>query len=195
MPIAVALFGLQLFFIFALNNKLVAAAAFSSWVFVEFAIWAMYYGFYVPSNIVITANKMDDSLTVSYKYLLFGREMVQVDRISNIAEIEIHPFRSCGVVSFIAYIHFKDGAKKIQIYKDNRDEDIVPDLQAMSLFLLGRDAKKHEVMHECSCQYQATFCVCCKNWGLVFLAFTLFAIVWIGGMFAIWTVKKDSRDE
>lgn len=90
-----------------------------------------------------------------------------------------------GIVGYVANIYFKDGAKKIQLYKDRQDTDIIQEFEEISMFIMGKNAQNNELKGDCDCSKGGCYCICCKNWVLVAILFIVIAAAYIGGSFGL----------
>ena len=144
-----------------------------------------YFMCYYPVSTQIKANKSFNTIYVTYKMLMCNRSIMREESISNVADIYVLPIKSqYGIVGYVADITFKNGAKKIQLYKD-RGDNVVQDFDDLSWFILGRKATNNEEQSSCDCSSGGCYCVCCKNWGLITMIIVLAVLIYIAVSFAI----------
>ena len=119
------------------------------------------------------------------------RTMERCESLDNVQECEVLPIRSqYGIVGYVMDIKFKNGTKKVQIYKD-RDDEVQKEFEELSKAITGQDAKNNEEVSDCSCGASGCYCVCCKNWGVILAIIVLLALIYIAASFAI----AYARDE
>lgn len=150
-----------------------------------FFAMAAYFLCYYPVVTQIRGSKDNNQLMVSYKMLCFGRYKVREERLENVSDIVVLPIKSqYGIIGYVADIYFKNGAPKIQIYKD-RGDDVVNDYEELSFFILGRNATDNMLSNDCDCTCGGCYCVCCDYWGIVIYFFVLAVLVYVGISFGI----------
>lgn len=153
-----------------------------------------YFLCYYPETTQISISKSSNIIEVTYKMMSCNRQIQRQEQIDNVEEIEVKPVKSqYGIVGYVCNITFKDGAKTIQLYKDREDKDIVEDFEELSQFILGRNAKDNELKGNCECSCGDTYCVCCKNWGLILALFLFFALGYVALSFAIAYEMNDEK--
>ena len=203
-PCFVVSLGLQIYFYTTdPKDKLIQVAGFISIGVAQFLAWTFYFVCYYPVVTQIKVDKNFNKVFIAYRMFCFGRDIIREENISNVYDINILPIRSqYGVVGYVADIYFKDGAKKIQLYKD-RGDHVSADFEELSMFILGRNATNNVEREECcDCSAGGCYCVCCDYWGCVLYFFILAGLIYIGISFAIGYVidnkmfeAKQSSDE
>ena len=130
-------------------------------------------------------------LKVTYRMMVCKRTMEISEPLSNIQECEVLPIRTqYGIVGYVLDIKFKNGAKKVQLYKDRGDE-VQKEFEELSVILTGTNAKNNEEVSDCSCGAGGCYCICCNHWILILVIIILVALIYIGASFAI----AFARDE
>ena len=117
--------------------------------------------------------------------MMCDRSMMREEPISNVEDIRVLPIKSqYGIVGYVANITFKNGAPKIQLYKDKGD-NVVEDFEELAMFVLGRNATDNDLGDNCDCRQGGCYCICCKMWGLVAALIVLAGLAYVGVSFAI----------
>lgn len=176
----------QIVFLGSSNHELHIAAAYMSIGIASILLLTIWGALYNPVSTDIAISKSNNMITVTYKMMLCGRLMERQESLSNVQDMVVSPVKSqYGIVGYVANIYFKDGAKKIQLYKDRQDSDIIQDFEEISMFIMGKNAQNNELKGDCDCSKGGCYCVCCKNWVLVTIVFIIIAAAYIGGSFSL----------
>lgn len=153
----------------------------------------LYVTFYTPFTTVAMFSKSLDSIHVVYN-LFCKRKVERKEKLSNVEDLELETVKSqYGIAGYYIKFTFKDGTKPLFLFHENNPQ-VLASINELSQFCLGRNANA-DLGSNCDGKCGSSHCFCCPGYKLKIAIWTVVALAYIAGSFALAIVLNGRLDK